>query len=387
MTGPGIFLIKSDQELVELAPSLFPNESHFQGLLERYPGLLAGSQIDPASPRRWLLVARESGVPSEKDGGARWSVDHLFLDQDGVPTFVEVKRSTDTRIRREVVGQMMDYAAHAIAYWPTEHIQASLEARCAREGRTVDEAVRDVIGPDGDVEQFWREVKRNLQAERVRLLFVADEIPPELRRVVEFLNRQMDPAEVLAIEIKRYTGQGGFESLVPRVYGQTEQALQRKAPGSVSSAPAWTEDRFFADLESRRGRAEATVARQIHDWIASGRGRIVYGKGETDGSLLFFTTHTAGSRYEPSPFGIWSNGKIEIHFQYLAYYPPFDSEELRRALLERLNAIQGVRISEQSLTRRPGVPLSALVAPEALQSFLSTFSWVVDRLKQPSVEK
>jgi hypothetical protein len=31
------------------------------------------------------------------DGGGRWSVDHLFLDQDAVPTIVEVKRSTDPR--------------------------------------------------------------------------------------------------------------------------------------------------------------------------------------------------------------------------------------------------------------------------------------------------
>jgi len=54
------------------------------------------------------------GVPSIDGGGDRWSADHLFLDQDAIPTFVEVKRSTDTRIRREVVGQMLDYAANAI---------------------------------------------------------------------------------------------------------------------------------------------------------------------------------------------------------------------------------------------------------------------------------
>jgi hypothetical protein len=34
------------------------------------------------------------------------------FDQNAVPTLVEVKRSSDTRIRREVVGQMLDYAAN-----------------------------------------------------------------------------------------------------------------------------------------------------------------------------------------------------------------------------------------------------------------------------------
>ena len=38
------------------------------------------------------------------------------------------------------------------------------------------------------------------------MIFVADLIPPELQRVVEFLNSQMDPAEVLAVEIRQFTG-------------------------------------------------------------------------------------------------------------------------------------------------------------------------------------
>jgi hypothetical protein len=45
-----------------------------------------------------------------------------------VPTLVEVKRSSDTRIRREVVGQMLDYAANAVVYWPLERLRATFEA-------------------------------------------------------------------------------------------------------------------------------------------------------------------------------------------------------------------------------------------------------------------
>jgi hypothetical protein len=83
------------------------------------------------APRRWLLVSRELAVPAEEGGGGRWAVDHLFLDQDGVPTIVEVKRCSDSRIRREVVGQMLDYAANAVVYWPVEDIRARYEATCA----------------------------------------------------------------------------------------------------------------------------------------------------------------------------------------------------------------------------------------------------------------
>jgi hypothetical protein len=72
--------------------------------------------MNAEQPRRWLPISREVGIPIREDGADSLSLDHLFLDQDAVPTLVEVKRSSDTRIRREVVGQMLDDAAHAVAY-------------------------------------------------------------------------------------------------------------------------------------------------------------------------------------------------------------------------------------------------------------------------------
>jgi len=192
-----------------------------QKLLADHPDLLAGEQIDSEEPRRWLLVAREMAVPGEQGGAGRWSLDHLFLDQDAIPTLVEVKRSSDTRIRREVIGQMLDYAANAVAYWPVEGIKAKFESRCAADGGDPEAELAEVLGEDHDAAAFWQQVKTNLQAGRIRMIFIADEIPPELRRVIEFLNGQMDPAEVLAIEVKQFVGEG-MKTLVPRVVGQTE---------------------------------------------------------------------------------------------------------------------------------------------------------------------
>jgi hypothetical protein len=83
------------------------------------------------------------GVPGGTDEADRWSLDHLFLDQDGVPTFVECKRAVDTRTRREVVAQMLDYAANGIECWSMDRIrQAAAETAKAR-GGNLDE---DVLG-------------------------------------------------------------------------------------------------------------------------------------------------------------------------------------------------------------------------------------------------
>ena len=183
-----IFLRGVGDTLIEMTERPYDSESLLQKLLADYPALLAGDQVDDAAPRRWVLIKREAIVPDREGSTGRWSIDHVFLDQDGIP--VEVKRSTDTRIRREMIGQMLDYAANALAYWPVDHLRATFEAGC--EQRTVDShaVLRDAFG-DVDVDAFWHTVKTNLQAGRLRLVFVADQIPLELRRVVEFLNQQM----------------------------------------------------------------------------------------------------------------------------------------------------------------------------------------------------
>ena len=46
-------------------------ESLLQELLADYPNLLAGEQMNPYSPRRWLLVRREAGIPDSGGVGDR----------------------------------------------------------------------------------------------------------------------------------------------------------------------------------------------------------------------------------------------------------------------------------------------------------------------------
>jgi hypothetical protein len=249
VTG-GIFLL-SGEKLVEMREQAYDSEDLLQAWLAKYPNLLAGEQL-AGSPRRWLLVKREAGVPDRETGGNRWSLDHLFIDQEAVPTLVEVKRSDDTRIRREVVGQMLDYAANGVVYWPAERLRADFETRCAKEGKDADEVFRESLGDDLELERFWDDVEQNLRSGRIRLVFVSDLIPPELRRVIEFLNERMSPTEVIGVEIKQYVGQGNLTTFVPRVVGQTEQARAQKIGGSASPSVEVDWDYYQARLHPDR---------------------------------------------------------------------------------------------------------------------------------------
>ena len=92
---------------------------------------------------------------------------------------------------------MLDYAANAVVYWPADEIRSRFVARCEKELRSADDELAGLLGPNTDPNAFWTTVKTNLRAGRIRMIFVADVIPPELKRIVEFLNGQMQPAEVL----------------------------------------------------------------------------------------------------------------------------------------------------------------------------------------------
>lgn len=267
MPSEGVFLVR-EGELVEMTHSLYAAEADLQQLLADYPSLMSGRQVNSTNPRKWLLIAREQGLPAVADGPDQWSVDHLFVDQDGIPTVVEVKRSTDTRIRREVVGQMLDYAANGVCYWPVERLRDDLAARLGG-AEAADRAVThflagaEVLGVTP--EQFWRLVDGNLRAGRLRLLFVADAIPAQLQRIIEFLNEQMTQCEVLGIEIRQYLAEG-HRVFAPTVIGQTSESRRLKGRGDT---PPFADLLAAASDEVREVEARLSALAADEGWLVT----------------------------------------------------------------------------------------------------------------------
>jgi hypothetical protein len=376
MPVPTIFLIDSKGEIVEMSDQPYDSERLLQELLAKYPSVLAGDQMTGGAPVKWLLVAREAGIPDKADGAERWSLDHIFIDQNGVPTFVEVKRSSNTRIRREMIGQMLDYAANAVLYWPVETIRRRFEETCRERELEPTIAVAEFIGfnesPEGEaaIAKFWETVETNLRAGKIRLIFAADEIPPELRRVVEFLNEQMNPAEVLAIEIRQYVGTG-VRTLVPSVI----QSSKRVTTPEARTPTKWDHDSFFAALLDRQGPDAVAIATKLLEWAPTHCPLIWWGEGRRDGSC-FFGFAREGIRY--FPFAMWTYGRIEMQLKWLLRSVPI---ELIEGLASRLNAIPGVDIPQESLTKRPPFDMSLLKEePQRLQ-FFAAMEWFEDQIK------
>ena len=374
-----IFLLDAQQNFRELTEAHYLTEAKLQELLADHPQLLAGKQLDGTNPRRWLLVKRELGIPDAEDSANRWSIDHLFLDQDGIPTLVEVKRSTDTRIRREVVGQLLDYAAHATVYWTLEGIRNTFEQTCATRGVDPDEALEAFLGGDaGEIlpehEQFWENVQTNLRAGKVRLLIVADTMPSELQRIIEFLNEQMDPAEFLGIAIKQYKADG-LRTLVPRVVGMTTAGEGRKSSGRRSTTGSWT----LEDLYQHTDREDPAAGRAVRRLVAHFEQRgisLISGTGRKP-TFIFVAEEPVRTQL----FAVGSRNFVEVYFQWYLYRPPFDQLAYRQQLMDRLNAIDGIDLPADRIAKRPSFPLSVLDNEKAFGQFVGAYGWFLEEIK------
>lgn len=227
--GERIYVRTEAGGLEPLVEERFDKEADLQKLLARHPELLDGEQMRPSNPLRWILITREQPIADTVDGAGRWSLDHMIIDQEARPTLVEVKRGNNSEVRRTVVGQMLDYAAH-VSFLKADDLRRTFEESVENPGAVLSDLLDD---EELDAEKFWEDVATNLTAKRLRLLFVADAIPDELAAVVKFLNEQMPTIEVLAVEIKQFKNKASqTQTLVPRVIGRLDAHPERSAPSN-----------------------------------------------------------------------------------------------------------------------------------------------------------
>lgn len=251
---------------------------------------------------------------------------------------------------------MLDYASHAVNSWRVEQLQAIFMQTCALRG----EVGEDVLAADLQPEAFWRAVEANLRAGRVRMPFVADQISKELRRIVEFLNEQMRPAEVMAIEVEHYLASHGTRNLVPKTLGATERAASAKAVTdrpNIANTTEWI-DRLAANHD------QPTIAGA--NWAVALFERLGANVAptETRDSLYARWLSAKGKQAWPFFLRYWTGGRLELALAYLKSRPAFAPEEARREALQRFRETGlDVRATEK-LNGYPSIELRALAGPE-----------------------
>lgn len=264
-----LYLLSKDRA-VEMNESLYESEDRLQELIAINPQLLLRDTGQDGA--RLMLIAREYTVEEGEGSNNSYSLDHLFVDQNGTPVLVEVKRSTDTRIRREVIAQMMDYASRA-STWDTNELRALF-----RENNPAGEVLEAY-----DTDAFWERVATCLKAERIKLVFAADKIPNTLKTLIEFMDRSMKDIEVYGVEIQQYKTEDAT-LLSSNVVGETP--IKPKASVSRTSVE-WTAASFSSFLMSRDEGNLIPVVQNLQTYAEELGVSLSFGRGGQNPTLAF----------------------------------------------------------------------------------------------------
>jgi len=353
-----VYVVKPDGRSEMMKPMLCKDEDkELQTLLKHNFDLLPGDQIDRDAPCRWMLIRREMPVPDPSTGATRWSIDFLFVDQAATPTFVECKRYLDTRSRREVVGQVLEYAANGQHYWRAADIKSHAEATAKEYGTTVEDTLQKLQSdfaesPDG----FFAEVERRLKSGEVRIVFFLEQAPEELKRLVEFLNKEMNSVEVLLVEARQYSG-GGISVVVPTLFGFTEQIreLKHEAAAARGQKPIAIDWESFRRNCEQKHLDEQTIAtmRKLYDACKELQADIAWGRGTATGS---FSPKWPSIYANGSLISVYADGRLDMHF------PQFQATEIAKgfssAMATQLTAA-GLALPPDYLTKWFALPPEA----------------------------
>ena len=358
------------------------DELWLQRLIAIHPQVLPIAEIEP-----YL----EGAVPVCMElGTAAGFVDVVLVTPRGDLVLVECKLWRNPQARREVVGQIIDYAKEL----PRLSYEAFEAAVCKAEP-TGDSAKADVLYQRSGAQaaglgesSFIDAVSRNLRRGRFLLLIVGDGIREGVETIAEFLQQHAGMHFTLAlVEIAIFTLPAGGYVVQPRILSRTtmiprgivaiedDRPVIREPDGSssVTSTPdrlramrampaSISEARLYEALES----ALPGAANQVKDLVAALEQR---GAGPRFTSTLIVLQGAVGDRIlelgriYPVTATVWFEGVAAQSTAYgrrdagLSYY-------LSLARLVRDDKSRSDKINPKSKTGTATLPLADLLAKE-----------------------
>ena len=155
------------------------SEAALQKLLFRFPETLPIAAID-ATYAGAVPICQELRTPAG-------FVDALYVNPLGQITLTEFKLWRNPQSRREVIGQILDYAKE-LAAWSYEDLQRQVSIALNESGNILYSLV-DAHSPGIDEAEFVDNVTRHLRRGEFLLLIVGDGIQEGVANIVDFVQR------------------------------------------------------------------------------------------------------------------------------------------------------------------------------------------------------
>lgn len=216
---------------------------------------------------------------------------------------------------------------------------------------------------------YYDEYKEKNPDAFIELMVIANRIPHERRR-------RLDTNGISWKEIpeSEFTGINQVANQNKMNDNYTRISHQKK-PGRPIVNEQWDENTFIAELETRKGPEVSIVAKKILEWGEKNEFTIEWGGGESQGGFQI--------KYRnKSLISIKISGKVTIWFYRLHHETTaFKRDEKKLILLNMLNAIDGISISREKITKEPGIPIEILCNEASLKRFFEILEWVRNELR------
>jgi hypothetical protein len=189
------------------------DEAAIQRLVQDHPSCLPINEIDPlfCNP---VPICMELNTPAGP-------IDNFLVTASGLPVLVECKLWRNPEGRREVVGQILDYAKE-MSRWSSSDLQREVSRRLNMSGNPLLELVRGA-GHEVDEVQFNDALTLNLRRGRFLLLIVGDGIREGVEAISEYLQRHANLHFAFGlVEMPLYRLPDGRSIVVPRILARTE---------------------------------------------------------------------------------------------------------------------------------------------------------------------
>lgn len=333
------------------AVSSYSAEAHLQEVLALQPSLVPGVGTNPVAVRE---LQTGSGP-----------LDLVVIDADGGLTLVECKLASNAEIRREIVGQVFDYAS---SLWRMSFDE--LDQRWRQRSQTA-EGILETLDVEGDdASELIETIEQRLAKGQFNIVLAVDVINAGLRRIVEFLNdRTADDVSVVALQLQ-YAKHDGVEILVPAVYGS--ELAQVKA-AKAEDHQIWSEDDVMSYLKSHWPASVKPVAALVEAARAL-PGYLFVGTKATTPSMIARWETTAGVVW---PFAIYTSAqpRVQVNFHWMKALPASVKLELASALSGIAGSgIDVAAIESSGFNRKPSIFVeSALIDAGACQQLIGAF--------------
>jgi len=155
------------------------SEATIQEMIHSHAAILPVAEVDPAFSGP-VAICRELNTPAGP-------IDNFLVTPSGMPVLVECKLWRNPEGRREVVGQILDYAKE-LSRWSSADLQREVNRRLGTQGNAILSLVR-AAGHEVEEIAFNDALTFNLKRGRFLLLIVGDGIREGVEAIAEFLQR------------------------------------------------------------------------------------------------------------------------------------------------------------------------------------------------------